>query len=352
MLRRKAWKPLPAVVVLAGNAPFFREQITARFSEELFGSEGVPRELRRFQGPASERELSELPLSQVLDDLRTPSFFSPYRLVVVDRADAFLAAHREALEPFVASGFAGGHLILSLEKKIDMRTRFSRAVAAHGWIVKCEQPYDRPPPWETRTPVWESDLSHWVQQHAREKGLVMDTRTAFALHDRVGTDLAALDEELEKIATYLAEKKTQTVTEEAIVAVTGDQRGDSIFSLVDLILERRRLEAIQTVARLFTHGSHSERGVAVLDPPAIVLPLISALVGRLRALRRAHAIASPDAWIREKLVQKPFLPRLQRQLRATPPGRIRDLLQRLYWIDRSIKRGGDPHRLLLLLVAE
>ncbi len=354
MLDRKSWSPLPAIALLAGNSSFLKGQILNRYTDELFGSDN--REIKRYRGPTSDKNLAELPLSKVLDDLRTLSFCSPHRLVVIEGANAFVNAHRDVLHPYVEGGFSGGHLILCIQGNADSRTKFTKAVKAGGLIVQCNRPYDRPPPWETRTPVWESELSYWIQRQAKQKGLSVDTRTAFALHDRVGTDLSTLDDELEKIGTYLADKGSSAITEETIVSVTGDLREDSVFSLVDRLLEGRRREAVASVERLFKHGFHNDRGIVTLDPHAITLTFCSTLIGRLRALRRAHAMAATGAsredWLRNKLVQKPFLSRFQRQLKATNPGRITRLMDRLYKTDREIKRGGDARRLLVLLVAE
>ena len=360
LLNRKSWPQLPAICVLVGNAGFFKTEIIRRFVRELSATEKP--EIKRFPGPASDRQLSELPLSTVLDELRTLSFLSSRRLVIVEGADAFVDAYREVLEPYVADGFSGGHLILLLERRGVLRTRFGKAVAKTGWVVDCAQLYDRPPPWDKRTPVWDSDLSHWVVDRAKTKGLKIDPRAAFVLHERVGNDLGTLDEELEKIATLIAAQGDHTsdasriVTEETILAISGELREDSIFKLVDLILEGRRRDAAESVERLFERGYHNESGALVVDPAGIALPFIATSVNRLRNLRRAHAMGggggTSEDWIREKLVQKPFLSRFQRQLRLTPPQRIQRLLDRLFELDRSIKRGGDAHRLMALLVVE
>ncbi len=353
LLGRTSWDDIPAITVLAGDAELFKRQIIERFVRELFGDS--PREVNTLQGPPNDKSLGDLPLANVLDNLRTLSFLSPRRLVTIHGADAFLRAHSKALAPHLESGFAGGHLILCVDRRPDRRTRLGKDISRRGWLVSCLQPFDRPPPWQPNAPAWDSPLSHWLCGHARTKGLHLDPQTAFALHDRVGADLSLLDEELDKIKIYLAEKGTSKIDAETVVAVSGDLREDSIFAVVDLFLEGRRADTIQAVERLFRNGYHSDSGL-VVDPAGISLPLISTLLNRLRSLRRAHALsrtgAGPDDWIREGVVRKPFLSRFQRQLRATPPQRLVRLIDRLYDADRGIKTGGDPRRLVTLLVAE
>jgi len=353
-MERKTWAPLAAAAALVGPAAFLKSLWIERFKTELFGT-GSP-ELRRFQGPANERQAGELPLSTVLDELRTPSFFSPSRLVIVERAAAFIAEHGDGLVRFLGEGFGGGHLILLVDGKLDGRTRFAKALAESGWIVECAQPFDRPPPWETNVPAWQSELTHWVVERAATKRVEMSPQVAFFLHDRAGTDLATLDEELEKLSTLLASRGEKQAEESAILEVVGDLREDSIFQVIELLLEGKRVDAVEALGRLFERGVHTDRGALTVDAASISLLFLGALLPRLRALRRAHAMSREGQgaaeWVAAGIVQRPFLARFQRQLRAVPPAKLVRWIDRLYDVDRAIKSGGPPEKLLELLAVE
>ena len=353
-LARKQWDKPPAITILAGAADFFKKQLIERFIREL-SADGAP-DVNRLQGPPNDKRINELPLAPVLDSLRSMSFLASTQVVIIDGADAFLRAHRDELEACLETGFPGGHLILCLRGKLDGRTKFAKAAAKAGWVIGCEQPYDRPPPWEDRAPIWDSPLTHWLSRHAASKGLELNPQTAYALHSRAGCDLELLDEELEKLKTYLAESKSTLIDEKAISAVTGELREDSIFSVVDLFLEGRRRDTITALENLFERGYHAQNGSLVIDGPGIALPLLATLLKKLRSLRRGHALkragASSMNLVQEGIVGKPFLSSFERQLERNPPGRLAQLFDRLYNTDRGIKTGRDPRRLLLLLVAE
>ena len=269
-MARKSWRPLPAITLLAGDADFFKRLIFKRFTEELFGD--AKPEISSFQATPGERQAQEPPLAKILDELRTPSFFSAHRIVTLEHGNAFLTAHGETLTPFLEKGFAGGHFIVFVDGKLDGRTRLAKAMAKAGWVVDCAQPYDRPPPWERHTPVWDSELTHWIVAHAQKMGLEIDPQTAFLLHQRAGTELALLSEELEKIATYLRSKGSKTVEAKAVTAVVGDLREDSVFQAIELFLEGRQVETLSAVGRLFAKGYHTSKG-AVTDPTSISLLL-------------------------------------------------------------------------------
>ena len=346
------WAKLPAFCVLSGGAGFMKELLVRRFSAELFGD--AEPEILRYDGPANDQQLGSLPLAQVLDELRTPSFFSPSRIVRIDNAATFLAAHAEILLPFVDQGFAGGHLILSLDK-LDGRRKISKEIASKGWVVECAQPFDRPPPWDQRTPAWESDLSRWVVERARLQELDVDLETAFAVHDRAGTDLAIIEEQLDKLKTYLTSHKSRRIDHAAVQAVVGDTRENSVFALVDLFLEGRRQEALREARLLFERGFASDRGPRTMDPAGIVMIFIGTAIPRLRSLRRAHAMrregAGPDDWVRAGLVMRPFLSRFERQLRVYGTNSIGRAFERLFRVDRGLKTGGDARRLFEILLA-
>jgi len=348
LMGRQSWSPLPAVCVLHGNAPFFRREIQERFARELASRGGDEPWIRRYR--AADKEAPTL--ASVLDDLCTPSFLASNRLVVVEAADQFLSDHKKALAPFVEEGFAGGHLILHLDS-LDLRTRFARLVSEKGWAVSCQQPFDRPPPWEPHADPWNNDLARWVAGRARGLDMAMSLETAHAFCQRVGTDLATLAEELDKLRTYLGTGKRK-VDLAAVDAVAGELREDSIFDLIDAFLSVNRPAALRIARRLFRGGYRPARGNPVMEPVGILILFIGGLVGRLRALRRAHALAGegkgPEAWISLRLTPKPFLPRFQRDLRATPPERIDRALQTLREIDRAVKTGARAQPLLELFL--
>lgn len=352
IMARKKWDPLPAFVVLGGNADFMKELFIQRFGQTVFGEEEPL--VQRFDGPTNESQLSSLPLAQVLDELRTLSFFSSQRLVVLREADTFLTAHSEPLLSFVNSGFSGGHLV-ALVKNADRRRKLMKAIEKDGWLVQCQQPYDRPPPWDTRTPDWDSDLSRWVVNRAKLKELQLDLQTAFALHSQAGTDLAIIEEELEKLRTVVGSSSTRKVTIETIQRVVGDTHDQSVFDLVELFLDGRRQELLQEYHNLLRRGFVS-RGTRTTDPTAIVLLFVGAIIPRLRALRRAHAMGASggtqDDWLSVGLVKRPFLPRFERQFRAVSAKKANRVLSKLYDLDRAVKTGGDSARLLGLLLTE
>ncbi len=338
LMERARWKPLPAVAALIGDADFFKREIEERFISELSDGGEKPW-VRRLSG--ADKDAAGLPLAEVLDDLRTPSLFESAKLIVIQSADPFLARNAAAIEPYISTGFSGGHLLLHVDS-LDGRTRFAKTLAEKGWVVACQRPFDRPPPWQPQTDPWDNDLCRWVAGRARMKKLAMDLELAHAFCQRVGNDLATLDGEMEKLRTYLG-GAGERVTLEAIEAVAGELREDSIFDLVDAYLSANRSAALEIATRLLKGGYHPPRAAPIFDAGTIWSFFTGAVIGRLQNLRRAHALQArgqgSETWIALKLTPKPFLPRFERDVRAAPPQRIAQAFAALRRLDRQVKTG-------------
>ena len=344
-VQRKSWTPVPAFVILTGDAGFFRKEIERRCLRAIFGDAKTPAVQRHTLGKsAANKNLDEL-LASVLDAIRTLSILSPNRAVVIDGADPFVDSFRDDLEPFVSEGFSGGHLILHLEKKLDARTKFAKTAKEHAWIVDCSKPFDRPPPWQSDSPPWQNDLSKWIASRANQsRNLRISLQDAFFLQERGGTELDALDESLEKIHIFLGKDRRQ-VDVETISKVTGDTHEDSVFTLVERVIIQDRSRSLDIARRLFETGYHPPQGAAINEPVAITSLFIGATVPRLRNLRRAHAVreagGGPDRWMQLGLTTRPFIDRFTREVRAMPPRRIQAAFRAMLDMDREIKTGAD-----------
>jgi hypothetical protein len=158
LMARSSWRPLPSAAFLTGTADFLKGQFVKKFTRELFG-ESEP-EVHRFQGPANDRQLADLPLAVVLDELRTASLFaSPDH----HRRPGRPLPRRPWRRPDVARGrLRRRALACPIDGKLDGRTRFAKAAARVAWVVDCPQPYDRPPPRDAKAPAWDSELTHWT----------------------------------------------------------------------------------------------------------------------------------------------------------------------------------------------
>ena len=119
----------------------------------------------------------------VFDELRTFGLLATHKLIVVDKADQFVASEerRRALERYAEEPME--HATLVLRSESWRPGNLDKLVAKVGAVLKCEPP----------------DAGHamsWCSMRAEKAhGIELDGKAAEALVDRVGNDLARLDTE-------------------------------------------------------------------------------------------------------------------------------------------------------------
>lgn len=125
-------------------------------------------------------------LSDVFDELRGYSLMSTYKLVIVDEAEAFVKAHRAALERYAES--VVDHATLVLRTPAWHKGNLDKAIAKVGAVIKCEPP--KP-----------ADAARWLVERAKSHhDSELKQNAASALVERVGPHLMLLDAELGKLA--------------------------------------------------------------------------------------------------------------------------------------------------------
>ncbi|MBN1422586.1 MAG: DNA polymerase III subunit delta, partial [Planctomycetes bacterium] len=328
--------PPPApVVALAGDEPFLKRDLAERMARAFAGDPVPPGAiLRRRAGTGRE----EADPREILDEVRTPDLFVPRKVVIVSEAEEFARAFGDILMALLDEAALPGRLILDL-RALDGRTKLAAALKRHGALILCRKPFDRPPPWRADLPPWKNDLADWIVFRAKEKGLTIDARDAHLLSTLTGTQLAALDEELEKLRTLLGDRKQVRASD--IESLATDASRDSVFDLVDAILAGDARDALEKIDRLCRNGYVPAQGSPIYDPATIALLAVAALAQRYRVIRRGHGILAAggraEDLVEAGLVARPFLSRLQRDIGSVPAEAIGPAFERLLQADRELK---------------
>jgi len=159
-------------------------------------------------------------LAQVLDEVRTPSLLGDRRIVIVQDADDFVSANREALEKYCASPAPTGTLVLLCDT-MPRNTRLHKVIAGRGGVIMCEAPEGRA-------------LTTWIVRRAKlSYGKQLGEAAAQRLREHLGDSPGWIDSELAKLAAYVGSRPE--ITREDIVEVTGELREEKVFAVMDAI---------------------------------------------------------------------------------------------------------------------
>lgn len=163
-------------------------------------------------------------------------------------------------------------------------------------------------------------LRRWLDEQARQRGVVFSPAAQTLLVDLVGPDLWTLHNELEKLALYA---QGRTVSEDDVTSLVAATREVRIFGAVDAVVERNASQALRRLQALLARGEAEPVQVrAMLARQARLMLLAQELVragvpqqelgGRLglngyplqKALEQSRRYSWPQlVWLHDKLLE-------------------------------------------------
>ena len=143
----------------------------------------------------------------------------------------FTEGQQAALEKYAADPVEMGILVLEL-KSFPTNTRLYKLVEGNGTLINCKPLNEK------------GELPAWVCETAKKKyKFTIQPSAAALLVSQIGTEMGILDQELSKLA--LTVEKDQPVTEAQVRQNSGSWRTQTVWTLVDCILDGRAKDALQ-----------------------------------------------------------------------------------------------------------
>lgn len=278
-------------------------------------------------------------------------FLSPARLVIVEGLAAAAGNRRgvtEAWQPvldFLPQMPPTNHLVLVEGEAARAGRGEGRGEGGSNALLNAfrrvpgavVQPFAPLEPWRRRGQP--SEVDRWLQQRAREQQVAIDQPALIVLADLVGTNLRMLATELGKLAVYA---DGRPITAEDVRLLTPEAREESIFELVDAMVEGRAPEALRMLRTMLDDGTETPLGILVR------------VARQLRLLVRATELLADGAdeqHIGERTGARGFpLTKLVRQARQTNSTAAVAALHAAEAADHAIKTGQRPDMLALELL--
>ena len=296
------------VYVVCGPEPFLKHETVAGLVARALGGRTDCLGPSKFEGDRAE-------LAEVLDEVRTLSLLGEMRVVVVADADGFVSRHRAALERYCIDPSDMGCLIL-LCKSFGANTRLYKKVNGFGGVITCEAPRG-------------AALVSWIcNRSLKTYGKRIDRGGAGRLRNHVGDSLGVLDQELDKLTTYVGERPN--ITAEDVDVLVGNVREQRVFAITDAMAEGDARTALHQWERVLA-TDRAAPGRA-----------IGGLAWGIRRLLEAHdAVAggTPAHRLAQQFRTKPEI--LERRLRRVSRRQLEDQLCDLLEADVASKTGAS-----------
>ena len=225
------------IYVVGGPDPFLLDQQAQGLIDRLLAPE--QRAMSLWQPPAD-----DLPnLTEIFDELRTLPFLASRRVVLIKNAEDFISENREQLEAYLEHPSPTGVLIL-LVKKVDNRTRFTKAIMKLGGVLETGE-------------IKPSELPGFASSYCRQHyGKMMHSAAAQILIELVGDEPGRICSEIEKLSVFVGRSKT--ITPEHVQTLIGQNRVFGAFDVIDSIMMQKTEEALKRIRNMFGSDKTTE----------------------------------------------------------------------------------------------
>ena len=295
------------------------EQIYLLYGEEAFLRRSYRNRLKELITDGDEMnyayyEGAGIDVSAVIDLAQTMPFFVERRLIVVENSGWFSGKDASALVQVLDELPESTYLIFC-EESIDRRMVLTKKVLEKGFAARLDyQSYD--------------DLCRWAVKKAKAAGKELQPTAARLLVERVGNDMNALSNEIDKLLAYRAE---ESVITPADVETIGTVRlNDRLFDMVDAAVEGRTHAALDIYADL----------LALKEAPLKMLVICGRHLAALMTVKELVQTGASDRDIAQAASLRDFqVKKYRRQERLLSMQKLTAMLDRITELDASIKTG-------------
>lgn len=177
-------------------------------------------------------------LGEVLGAAQTAGLFSTAQLVVYKHAEKALGGHSEGAVQQLKDYFSNPNPDTKLVFLAPGMRKTAKAVTATerlGWTVQCAD-----------IPEWK--ISGWLKQQAQARGLGLPEDAAQLMTQKIGTDIAYLQQALDQLVVYVHPKKNASLADVRNLPVPGVE--SELFPFLDAVGSRQTDKAIRLMNQL------------------------------------------------------------------------------------------------------
>lgn len=253
---------------------------------------------------------------ELIDQARTLPVFAARRLVVLRHVHEASAEQLEAFSAYLDDPVPETWLLVTAAG-IDKRRKFFQKIAQVGDIVEFRR-------------LYENQLPQFIRDRAKEAGKTFTGPALKLFCRRVGSNLAEVMGELDKLACYVGAR--EYFEEDDVAAVVSDTRVESVFALTDALGNGEHGEALRLLGRLLDDG----------QPPLVILSMLVRHFRQLWKARELLAQGVPQKDLPRRIGVNPyFLAGLLTQARRCPDEQLRAAFPKFLSVDLALKSGGD-----------
>jgi DNA polymerase-3 subunit delta len=325
LARLEKGKLIPAILLL-GEEPYLRDSCRAQLIEKFVPEASRAWAVSRYSAHRGETQAA-------VDQAQTLPMLSPQQVVFLEEAEAIEKLGEKNREEAVAQLDAylenpAPFTVLVVEASaLDQRMKLGKLLAEKTLVVEVglgENLGER-----------QAAAVTLARAIAKEEGVEFEKGAAEDLAEFVAADLMRLKTEIDKLATFAAERKL--IRRQDVSALVISEKTTTVWELADMLASRQAKKALEFLDRLLRDGE---------EP----LPMLGAMTWMYRKLIEASEVKGvTNGWQAARaLGMRPEQAELALQnARKISKGRLLSGLSALQRADDRLKRGGEDARAVM-----
>jgi len=190
----------------------------------------------------------------VIELCQTLPLFAEKRVVLCDLCNAFSRSD-EKLAAYLSNPNDSTVLIFTEEKTPDKRTKTYKALMQHSLLYECALP--------TQADQKERILAQWIVTRFKQAGKVIETEAWTRFYQRTSSSMDLMNNEYEKLLSYVGDKDTVTVSD--VEKVTSGHLEETVFSLIDSIIERNKASCSEIYKSLLLDKASPDEIIRIIE---------------------------------------------------------------------------------------
>ncbi len=222
---------------------------------------------------------------RLLGELRSFPMMANRRLVVLKEAQSLGKGEWDILQAYFDKPVDSTVFVMTFKgKDLDQRTKLYKSIEKNGVVFKSKALYD-------------NQVPAWIMDYCTRKGYQLTPEAQRILATYLGTNLALIESELEKIFLYMANDPSKRISAEIVFEMINVDKDFNVFELMNSVGMRDHGKSHWIV-------NHMMRNVKENPPVLIVYQLFQFFSKLLRCQSRK---LTKDAEIATELKIHPFV---------------------------------------------
>ncbi len=171
---------------------------------------------------------------EIINSANTLSLFGGKRLIVIKDSNCFGSSGYEKLMDYFKNPNPDCVMIFN-EKKVDKRSKLYKAFKKSGYEFECKKPSIK-------------EIRAFYIKEAKAKGFGLDYDALEALTANSETDLAACENEFEKLCSYCLGKSN--ITSDDVENIVSKKMESKVFDLIDGVVFKKPARAIEILKNM------------------------------------------------------------------------------------------------------